>query len=54
VRPFTLVRVAEEGGTAELAEFAQSYSSPAIAIKQALVSLDETQEGDPVTREPCF
>jgi len=50
VRPFTLVRVAEEGGTAELAEFAQSYSSPAIAI----VSLDETQEGDPVTREPCF
>ncbi len=42
--------MAEEHATAELVEFAQSYSSPAIANKQALVSLDENQEGNPVTR----
>jgi len=42
--------MAEEDGIAELVEFAQSYSSPAVAIKRALVSLDENQEGDPVTR----
>jgi hypothetical protein len=40
----------EQDPTAELVEFAQSYSSPAIAINQALVSLDTNQEGYPVTR----
>jgi len=42
--------MAEEDRIAELVDFAQSYSSSAVAIKQALVSLDENQDGDPVTR----
>ena len=42
--------MSREDGTAELIEFAQSYSSPAIAIQQALVSLDTNQEGHLVTR----
>lgn len=40
----------EEDAIGELVEFAESYSAPALAVKRALVSLDENQEGDPVTR----
>lgn len=40
----------EDNGTAQLVEFAEAYSPPALGIKKALVSLDENQEGDPVTR----
>lgn len=48
--PNTFIHMTEKDTAAELVEFAQSYSSPALAIKQALISLDENQEGDPVTR----
>lgn len=48
--PNTLVPMTDQDGIAELVKFAQSYSSSAVAIKQALVSLDENQDGDPVTR----
>ncbi|MBA3420292.1 MAG: hypothetical protein H0U12_00045 [Thermoleophilaceae bacterium] len=40
----------DEEQTAPLAEFAESYSDEAVAVKRALVSLDENQEGEPVTR----
>jgi hypothetical protein len=36
--------------TVELAEFAESYSDEVLEIRKALVSLDENQEGEPVTR----
>jgi len=42
--------MAEEDGIGELIEFAESYSDEAVAVKRALVSLDENQEGEPVTR----
>lgn len=42
--------MAEEDGIVELIEFAESYSDEAVAVKRALVSLDENQEGEPVTR----
>ncbi|MDQ3573882.1 MAG: hypothetical protein M3378_04850 [Actinomycetota bacterium] len=40
----------EEGRIAELVRFAESYPEDALGIKRALVSLDENQEGEPVTR----
>ena len=40
----------EDERIAELVRFAESYSDEALGIKKALVSLDENQEGDPVTR----
>jgi hypothetical protein len=42
--------MADDGRTAELAEFAESYSNDVLEIKRALVSLDENQDGEPVTR----
>jgi hypothetical protein len=42
--------MADDGRTAELAEFAESYSDDGLEIRKALVSLDENQEGEPVTR----
>lgn len=40
----------DESGIAGLTEFAESYSTEPLAIKQAHVSLDENQEGEQVTR----
>lgn len=40
----------EEERIAELVGHAESYSDEALRIKKALVSLDENQEGEPVTR----
>ena len=40
----------EEERIAELVRYAESYSDEALRIKKALVSLDENQEGEPVTR----
>lgn len=40
----------DDGRTAELAEFAESYSDEVLGIQKALVSVDENQEGEPVTR----
>ncbi|MGH2762443.1 MAG: hypothetical protein ACRDLD_07670 [Thermoleophilaceae bacterium] len=48
--PITLVPVTDEERIAELANFAESYSDEALGIKKALVSLDENQEGEPVSR----
>lgn len=42
--------MADDRLTSELAEFAQSYQDQVLRIKKALVSLDENQEGEPVTR----
>jgi hypothetical protein len=42
--------MADDGRTAELAELAESYSNDVLEIKRALVSSDENQDGEPVTR----
>lgn len=44
------MQVTDEERIAELAKFAESYSDEALEIKKALVSLDENQEGEPVSR----
>ena len=44
------MHVTDEERIAELAKFAESYSDEALGIKKALVSLDENQEGEPVSR----
>jgi hypothetical protein len=46
----TLFKMADIGRIAALAEFAESYSHQVLAIKTGLVSLDENQEGEPVSR----
>lgn len=40
----------DEEGIEELVKFAESYPDEALSIKKALVSLDENQEGEQVTR----
>lgn len=40
----------EEQKVAELTDFAESYEDETLGIKKAVVSLDERQNGEPVSR----
>ncbi|MGH2957473.1 MAG: hypothetical protein ACRDL6_10810 [Solirubrobacterales bacterium] len=40
----------EQEKLAELTRFAESYEDPALGIEKAVLSLDERQDGEPVSR----
>lgn len=45
-----LAGMAGEAYTTQLEEFAANYRAPDLMVRQAVVALDERQDGEPVTR----